>query len=151
MLIAEMGCMYHLKGMNLYEAMQALYQKYGHYKEGVKSVVFDGVDGAEKMRGMMDDLRNNTPVEIGLPVVRVRDYQTGDITTLADGSVTSTGLPASNVLFYDLAEGCSAIVRPSGTEPKIKLYVMAKGKDAAEVTARFDQINKAGTALLQRV
>ena len=84
-------------------------------------------------------------------MVRVRDYQTGDITTLADGSVTSTGLPASNVLFYDLAEGCSAIVRPSGTEPKIKLYVMAKGKDAAEVTARFDQINKAGTALLQRV
>jgi phosphoglucomutase len=149
MLIAEMGCMYYLQGKNLYQAMQELYARYGFYKEGTKSVAFEGVDGTEKMGALMDGLRKDPPAEIGLPVLRVRDYQTGDITTLADGSIAPTGLPASNVLFYDLEDGCSAIIRPTGTEPKVKLYVMAKGADAEDVAARFDQINQAGVALLQ--
>jgi phosphoglucomutase len=135
--------------MNLYQAIQDLYAKYGNYKEGTKSIVFDGVDGSEKMGALMDDLRNNPPAAFGLAVERVRDYQTGQITTLADGSKSPTGLPSSNVLFYDLEDGCSAIIRPSGTEPKIKLYVMAKGADAAQVAARFDQITQAGLALFQ--
>ena len=151
MLICEMACMYRLRGMNLYQAMQALYEKYGYYQEKALSFVFEGLDGSEKMRGMMEDLRKEPPAEIGLPVERVRDYQTGEITVCESGEKKPTGLPRSNVLFYDLAEGCSAIVRPSGTEPKIKLYIMARGKDAAECTDRFEKIKAAGVELLQRV
>gem|GEM_PF-3545 len=150
MLIAEMACMYRLRGMNLYEAMQALYEKYGFFKEKALSFVFDGIDGSEKMRGMMEALRKEPPAEVGLPIVRIRDYQTGDITTCESGAVEPTGLPQSNVLFYDLADGCSAIVRPSGTEPKIKLYVMARGADAEECNANFEKIKAAGEALLNR-
>ena len=151
MLICEMACMYHLRGMNLYQAMQALYEKYGYFQEKALSFVFEGLDGSEKMRGMMEDLRKDPPAEIGLAVERVRDYQTGEITDCASGEKEPTGLPRSNVLFYDLAEGCSAIVRPSGTEPKIKLYIMARGKDAAECEERFEKIKAAGVELLQRV
>ena len=149
MLIAEMACMYHLKGMNLADAMQGLYDRYGYFKESVVSVVFPGLDGSEKMRTLMNDLRQTPPAAIGLPVERVRDYQTGIITTCADGQEAPTGLPKSNVLFYDLAEGCSCIVRPSGTEPKIKLYVMARGADAEEADTRLNAIKDAGMKLVK--
>ena len=93
--------------------------------------------------------RQTPPAAIGLPVERVRDYQTGIITTCADGQEAPTGLPKSNVLFYDLAEGCSCIVRPSGTEPKIKLYVMARGADAEEADTRLNAIKDAGMKLVK--
>lgn len=144
MLIAEMGCMYKLRGMSLYQGMQELYEKYGYFKEGVVSVPFAGLDAREKMASIMDGLRSDPPEKLCLKVDRIRDYKTGEIRDLRDGSVSSTGLPESNVLFYDLEGGCSMIVRPSGTEPKVKLYIMTKGKDSKEAEELFENIKEEG-------
>lgn len=148
MLIAEMACYYNSKNMNLYDALQSLYVKYGYFKEKNTSVGFTGFDAQDKMTALMASLRENAPTEVGLKVLRVRDYQSGVITDLATGETQPTGLPSSNVLFYDLEDGCSAIVRPSGTEPKIKLYVMVKGDTAEEAEAKFQTVNTAGVAML---
>ena len=144
MLIAEMGCMYKLRGMSLYQGMQELYEKYGYFKEGVVSVPFAGLGAREKMASIMDGLRSDPPEKLCLKVDRIRDYKTGEIRDLRDGSVSSTGLPESNVLFYDLEGGCSMIVRPSGTEPKVKLYIMTKGKDSKEAEELFENIKEEG-------
>ncbi len=144
MLIAEMGCMYKLRGMSLYQGMQELYEKYGYFKEGVVSVPFTGLGAREKMSSIMDGLRSDPPEKLCLKVDRIRDYKTGEIRDLRDGSVSSTGLPESNVLFYDLEGGCSMIVRPSGTEPKVKLYIMTKGKDGREAEELFEKIKTEG-------
>lgn len=149
MLIAEMACWYKLKGMNLYEAMQSLYQKYGYFSEKVVSHTAAGLDGSERMAKKMKELREKPPESFGgLAVRRIRDYQTGVITD-ADGSGEEpTGLPESNVLFYELEDGCSAVVRPSGTEPKIKLYVMAQAEDPDKSEKRRDDVLAAGDELL---
>lgn len=144
MLIAEMGCMYKMRGMSLYQGMQELYEKYGYFKEGVVSVPFTGLGAREKMSSIMDGLRSDPPEKLCLDVDRIRDYKTGEIRDLRDGSVSSTGLPESNVLFYDLEGGCSMIVRPSGTEPKVKLYIMTKGKDGREAEELFEKIKTEG-------
>ena len=149
MLIAEMACYYNSKGMNLYEAMQSLYEKYGYYKEKSTSVAFGGFDAGERMAKLMEGLRASAPAEIGLPVVRVRDYLTGVITDLRTGETEPTGLPQSNVLYYELEDGNSAIIRPSGTEPKIKLYVMVKGANAAEAAERFELVQREGVKMMQ--
>lgn len=151
MLIAEMACWYKLKDMNLYEAMQKLYEKYGWFNEKVVSYTIEGFDGPKKMQGIMTKLRNEPIKEIGgLAVDKIRDYDNSTVTDIKTGKVCDTGLPKSNVLFYDLEGGCSAIVRPSGTEPKIKLYVMARaddretaGKAVKRIIADGDDILKA--------
>ena len=149
MLIAEMACWYKTKDMNLYEAMQSLYDEYGFFREKVMSKTAAGLDGTERMARKMSELRENPPAEFGgLAVERVRDYKTGEITTLATGEKEPTGLPTSNVLFYDLEDGCSAIVRPSGTEPKIKLYVMVRDDSPAAADDRLAKVVAAGDALL---
>ena len=149
MLVAEMACWYRGQGMDLYQAMQALYEKYGWFSEKVLSFTVAGFDGPQKMAKLMTDLRENPPAEFGgLKVERVRDYKTGVITDLRTGSTLPTGLPASNVLFYDLEDGCSAIIRPSGTEPKVKLYVMVRADDQAASKARLDAVVESGSALL---
>ncbi|MBQ6582892.1 MAG: phospho-sugar mutase [Mogibacterium sp.] len=149
MLIAEMACWYKSRGMNLYEGMQSLYKKYGYYKEKSTSVYFDGFDASEKMAKLMEGLRANAPSEVGLPVVRVRDYLTGVITDLRTGETSPTGLPKSNVLYFELEDGNSAIIRPSGTEPKIKLYVMVKGSSAEEAEKLFDLVQREGVKMMQ--
>ncbi|MBQ1407557.1 MAG: phospho-sugar mutase, partial [Eubacterium sp.] len=117
--------------------------------EKVLSFTVAGFDGPQKMAKLMTDLRENPPAEFGgLKVERVRDYKTGVITDLRTGSTLQTGLPASNVLFYDLEDGCSAIIRPSGTEPKVKLYVMVRADDQAASKARLDAVVESGSALL---
>lgn len=149
MLIAEMACWYKLQGMNLYEAMQALYEKYGYYCEKVASHVAEGLDGSSRMAKKMEELRKNPPKAFGgLSVEKVRDYETGMITDLASGEKGPTGLPQSNVLFYALEDGCSAVIRPSGTEPKIKLYVMTRGKDRKEAASREEAVMDSGNVLL---
>ena len=168
MLIAEMACRYKTMGMNLYEALQQLYRRYGFYREAVVSVQFSGIGAQEKMAQIMKDLRHHPPASIGLPVLRIRDYQAGEIRRLgADTSACTarnactgaaydeaevpepTGLPKSNVLYYELEDECSAVIRPSGTEPKVKLYVMTKGADASIAESRLTAIQEAGSRLLK--
>ena len=143
MLLYEMACYYACKGMTLYEVLQEMYQKYGFFKEEVISIQFEGFDASDKMAAVMKDLRANPPAEIGFPIVRIRDYDSGVITEAATGEESPTGLPSSNMLFYELAGGSKAIVRPSGTEPKVKLYLMAQGQDAASCDAALDAIRAA--------
>lgn len=144
MLIAEMGCMYRTKGISLYQGIQALYEKYGFFKEGVTSASFSGLEAKAKMNSIMEGLRNDPPEKLGLKVERIRDYSTGKILNVKDGSTGETGLPESNVLFYDLEGGCSLIIRPSGTEPKIKLYVMTRGQSEKEAQELYDLVKAAG-------
>ena len=148
MLISEMACYYHLQGKTLADAMKGLFEEYGQFREKVVSFVFEGLDGQAKMNDIMEGLRREPLKEVALPVRRIRDYSTGVITDCATGETDGTGLPLSNILFYELEEGCTAIVRPSGTEPKIKFYIMASADTAEEAEKRLAMIEEAGSELL---
>ncbi len=137
LLVTEMAAYYRGKGMTLKNALDSLYERYGNYNESVVSFYFEGSDGKEKMTAMMSQLRNNPPKKIaGENVVSFRDYLTGTITDLNSGKQEETGLPASDVLYYT-TENCVFVIRPSGTEPKIKLYFMAKGNTPEAVSERL--------------
>ena len=138
MLICQMAQYYKLQGLNLVQAMRALYEKYGYYHNKTVSLSYPGADGAAKMAGIMKALRAEAPSEIaGAKVETVVDYAT-----------CVNGLPAADVIEFDLEGGNKAIVRPSGTEPKIKLYIFAKGEDAAAADALIDAIEEDGRKLL---
>ena len=139
MLICEMAAYYMQKGMTLYDALIALYEKYGYYFEGVQSIYMEGVDGKAKMDAFMENLRKN-PLEAlgGLKVVSVRDYKAGTITDVESGKTEPTGLPSSNVLYYENSNGDVVVVRPSGTEPKLKLYYLVNGATAEKANAAID-------------
>ena len=138
MLICQMAQYYKLQGLNLVQAMRALYEKYGYYHNKTVSLSYPGADGAAKMAGIMKALRAEAPSEIaGAKVEAVVDYAT-----------CVNGLPAADVIEFDLEGGNKAIVRPSGTEPKIKLYIFAKGEDAAAADALIDAIEEDGRKLL---
>lgn len=152
MLICEMACWYRLQGKTLYEAMQALYEVYGWYEEKVISVAMRGLDGLQKMKQIGASLRTSLPETLGgLQVLRVRDYLNGQITDLQSGQQMPTGLPVSDVMFYELQGGSALIIRPSGTEPKVKLYVMACGADAEACAAVCRALEQAGKELLGEV
>ena len=128
MLIVEMAAYYKAKGMTLYDALVNMFKKYGYFIENTVNVTMPGLDGVEKMKALMNELRKNPPAEIGgKKVVSIRDYQAETITDLITGAVTPTGLPASNVLYFECEGGNVVVVRPSGTEPKIKLYLLVNG------------------------
>lgn len=131
MLICEMAAYYRSIGSSLKQRMEEIYDKYGRYLNKVDSFEFPGLSGMDKMAGIMDDLRKNPPKEIGgYPVVKVTDFKEPE----------KTGLPAANVLIYKLEGGAEVIVRPSGTEPKIKTYFTTLGKDLAEAQAQKDKL-----------
>ena len=130
MLICEMAAFYKTQGMNLVDVMNSLYDEFGYYSNVVESYTFEGAAGMEKMASIMDELRSNPPKEIaGMPVVSISDYKTSTV-TYTDGSASEKiDLPKSNVLAFCLENGNKVIVRPSGTEPKIKAYITAIGTD----------------------
>ncbi len=133
--LSEMAAWYAGQGMTLYDALLALYEKYGFYSERTMNLVMPGLDGLKKMADLMAGLRAQPPVEIsGVAVKEQKDYRDGSVVSVADGSRSSMELSGSNVLRYEMADGTSLIVRPSGTEPKVKVYILANGetKDAAE-------------------
>ncbi|MBQ3276184.1 MAG: phospho-sugar mutase [Oscillospiraceae bacterium] len=131
MLIAEMAAYYFDRGMTLLDAMDELYEKYGYFREETLNLFMYGVDGLGEMRALMASLRENPPQEVGgVKVERVRDYQSGDIRIPGLGVVGKTAISGSNVLYFDLADGSALVVRPSGTEPKIKMYVLARDATA---------------------
>ncbi len=129
MLILEMTADYKKRGMTLIDALAALYEAYGHYAEGVIDIYMEGLDGIEKRRRLMQSLRENPPATFaGYAVARIGDYAEGYFTDLASGKKESTHLPASDVLYFVLENGDKIIVRPSGTEPKVKIYFLAHGE-----------------------
>lgn len=138
MMVAEMAAHYSLKGMTLLDALNALYEKYGYFSEKTLNLVMPGLDGLQKMKAIMADLRNNPPEDIsGEKVIRQRDYQDGSIFVYGLGKVDKTPIVGSNVLYFELADGSSFIVRPSGTEPKIKIYLLVRGSSKADCDERI--------------
>ncbi|MBQ8207315.1 MAG: phospho-sugar mutase [Clostridia bacterium] len=139
MLIAEMTAYYKAKDMTLFDALGELYARYGFSSEQNLEVNMEGVDGPEKMESLMTSLRSDPPSEFGGEKVSVfGDYMTESFTDMISGAVTPTGLPKSNVLYYELAGGDVIIVRPSGTEPKVKFYFLVAGKDKSETDIKLE-------------
>lgn len=130
MMILEMTAYYKKQNMTLSDALEALYEKYGVYGERVIDIYMEGLDGIEKRRRIMQSLRDNAPESIGgVSVSKVGDYKKGTVITVATGEEATTGQPASDVLYYTLENEDKIIVRPSGTEPKIKIYILAHASD----------------------
>ena len=148
MLLTEMAAWYAAQGMTLFDALNALYKKYGYYAEKTHNLVMPGLDGLRDMARLMKDLRENPPAEIsGVKVAVRKDYTDGSVIDCATGAKTSMELSGSNVLRYELADGTVILVRPSGTEPKIKVYVLTQGADASEAAANIEKYGKWAEAL----
>ena len=141
LLVAEMAAHYYKKGMTLLDAIDSLYEKYGYFQENTLNLVMPGLDGLQKMKKLMDTLRSEPPKEIGgTEIARLRDYLDGSIYVSGLGKVGKTPFAGSNVLYFELADGSSFIVRPSGTEPKIKVYILCRGESkeaCAEHVAKY--------------
>lgn len=143
MALAEAAAYYKTKGKTLWDAMVDMYEKYGYYKDDIKSITLKGIEGLAKIQEIMDTLRNDPPAQIGdYKVVSARDYKKDTIRNLETGEATTTGLPNSNVLYYDLTDDAWLCVRPSGTEPKVKFYYGVKGtslEDADQKSAALGE------------
>jgi phosphoglucomutase len=143
MALCEAAAYYKMKNMTLWDAMIEMYEKYGYYKDDVKSITLKGKEGLSKIQEILNSLRENTPEVVGdYKVTFARDYKLDTIKNMATGEVTSTGLPSSNVIYYDLTDDAWMCVRPSGTEPKVKIYYGIKGKsleDANELSAKLGE------------
>lgn len=150
--LCEAAAYYKQKGMTLWDAMIAMYEKYGYYKDAVKSIGLSGIEGLAKIQSIMETLRKNTPAEVGgYKVVSARDYKEDTIKDMATGEVKPTGLPASNVLYYDLEDGAWICVRPSGTEPKIKFYYGIKGASLEDADAKSKELGEAVMAMVDKM
>ncbi len=147
--LCEAAAYYKTKNMTLWDAMVAMYEKYGYYKDAVKSIGLSGIEGLAKIQNIMDTLRNNTPAEVGgYKVVSARDYKLDTVKDMATGEVKPTGLPSSNVLYYDMNDGAWMCVRPSGTEPKIKFYYGVKGTSLEDADAKSAAFGQAVQAMI---
>ena len=143
MILTEMAAWYYAQGMSLYDAILALSEKYGWYGEKTHNLVMPGLDGLEKMAKLMRDLRANPPRDIsGVKVAQWKDYSDGSVVDAETGEKSQMELSGSNVLRYEMADGTTILVRPSGTEPKIKVYVLTRGKDIAERDANLEKYGR---------
>ena len=141
-LICEMAAFYKEKGMTLYEALLALYEKYGYYREGVKSLTMKGLEGMERIALIMKTFRENTPAELGgFKVVVAKDYKTQVFKDLVTGEESGSPLPVSDVLHYTLEDGTWVCIRPSGTEPKLKFYIGVKADSLQAAQDKVDALN----------
>lgn len=144
MALCEAAAYYKTQGITLWDQMLNIYNKYGYYKEDLFTMTFKGADGAKKMQDMMDAYRKNTPKQVGAyKVLRLRDYKNDVITDLATGETVLTGLPKSNVLYFELENDAWFCVRPSGTEPKIKFYAGIKGTSLEDSAKKLDELMEA--------
>ena len=150
--LCEAAAYYKQKGMTLWDAMIAMYEKYGYYKDAVKAIGLSGIEGLAKIQSIMETLRNNTPTEVGgYKVTSARDYKLDTIKDMATGEVKPIGLPSSNVLYYDLEDGAWICVRPSGTEPKIKFYFGVKGTSLEDAEEKENALGAAVMAMVDKM
>ena len=152
MALCEAAAYYKTKGMNLWDAMIELYERYGYYKDDIQSITLKGIEGLAKIQEILETLRKNPPAEIaGYKVLKARDYKTDEIKDMETGEVTGTGLPNSNVLYYDLTDDAWLCVRPSGTEPKVKFYYGVKGTSLEDADAKSADMGKEVLAMIDRM
>lgn len=150
--LCEAAAYYKTQNMTLWDAMIAMYEKYGYYKDAVKSIGLSGIEGLAKIQAIMENLRTNTPKEVGgYKVVSARDYKLDTIKDMATGQVKPTGLPSSNVLYYDMEDGVWMCVRPSGTEPKIKFYYGVKGASLEDADKKAADMGAAVQAMVDEM
>ena len=144
MALCETAAYYKDKGIDLCEQMRNLYQTYGYYQEDLVTVTLKGQDGAKKIQSMMEQIRNQPPMKVGdYQVEEFRDYKEGIVQKMSDGTKSDTGLPKSNVLYFQLEEGAWCCVRPSGTEPKIKFYIGVRGTDFEDAKEKLSGLTQA--------
>lgn len=150
MALCEVAAYCRHQGITLCDQMEALFKKYGYYKEGLCTVTLKGQEGAKKIRFMMEQIRTNVPDLVGgLKVLKFRDYREDVTRDCVTGEETPTGLPKSNVLYFELEDDAWCCIRPSGTEPKIKFYIGVKGSDDADAQEKLDMLTKAVEALAE--
>ena len=144
MALCEAAAFYKSKGITLWDQMINIFEKYGYYKEGQKAITMKGAEGAAQIAQMMDNLRNNPPKKFGdWDVIEFRDYKTQECTDIKTGAKSETGLPVSNVLYFDLTDNAWCCARPSGTEPKIKFYMGIKGTNLEDAQDKLEKLTKA--------
>ncbi|MBE5922442.1 MAG: phospho-sugar mutase [Lachnospiraceae bacterium] len=149
MALCEAAAYYKTQGKTLWDAMIDMYEKYGYYKDNVKSITLKGIEGLAKIQEILETLRSNTPTKIGAyDVLSARDYKLDTIKDMATGEVTPTGLPKSNVLYYDLNDDAWLCVRPSGTEPKVKFYYGVKGTSLEDANEKSEELGKQVLAMI---
>jgi phosphoglucomutase len=139
LIAAEMATWHKANGMNLFEALESLYKEYGHYHEQTLNIQMTGLDGLKKMNDIMAKLRGDPPASMGgLRVKALRDYKVGERYEMMGSGITKLDISGSNVLYFEMEDSTSFIVRPSGTEPKMKIYILAAGKTRAECDSKID-------------
>lgn len=149
MCLCEMAAWCKKNGMTVWDQMLKLYEKYGYYKETQYAITLKGIEGSKQIAAIMDKFRSNPPKNFGdLEVVEVRDYDSGKIKNMATGAERETGLPKSNVLYFDLTNDSWCCARPSGTEPKLKFYMGVKGTDLADAEAKVEKLTEDLKALI---
>ncbi len=152
MALCEAAAYYKTQGKTLWDAMIDMYEKYGYYKDGIQSITLSGKEGLEKIQSILETLRNNTPSEIaGYKVVSARDYKLDTVKNMETGAVTATGLPSSNVLYYDLTDDAWLCVRPSGTEPKVKFYYGVKGTSLEDADKKSEALGQEVIAMINKM
>ena len=152
MALCEAAAYYKTQGKTLWDAMIDMYEKYGYYKDDIQSITLKGIEGLAKIQEILETLRNEPPVEIaGYKVLKARDYKADTIKDIATGEVTTTGLPSSNVLYYDLSDDAWLCVRPSGTEPKVKFYYGVKGASLEDVDSKSAAFGKEVLAMIDKM
>jgi len=148
MALCEAAAYYKTQGKTLWDAMMDMYERYGYYRDDIAAISLSGIEGLAKIQTILESFRNNPPKEIGgYKVLEVRDYQKDTIRNLKTGAVKPTGLPKSNVLYYEMTEDAWVCVRPSGTEPKIKFYCGVKGTSFEDAEDKCEALKKAITDL----
>ena len=152
MALCEAAAYYRTKGMTLWDAMIEMYERYGYYKDDIQAITLKGIEGLAKIQEILETLRKNPPTEIaGYKVLRARDYKADTIKDLATGEVTTTGLPNSNVLYYELENDAWLCVRPSGTEPKVKFYYGVKGTSLEDADEKSAFVGKEVLAMIDKM
>ena len=152
MALCEAAAYYKTQGKTLWDAMIDMYEKYGYYKEDIKSITLKGIEGLAKIQQILETLRNEPPVEIaGCKVLKARDYKLDTIKDMVTGEVVPTGLPSSNVLYYDLPDGAWVCVRPSGTEPKVKFYYGIKGTSLEDAENKAAKMGEEVLAMIDKM
>ena len=152
MALCEAAAYYRTQGKTLWDAMIEMYEKYGYYIDDIQTITLKGIEGLKKIQEILGTLRENTPAKIGkYEVLSARDYQLDTIKDMKTGKVTPTGLPTSNVLYYDLSDDAWLCVRPSGTEPKVKFYYGVKGENLEDAKALSAELGKEVLAMIDKM
>ena len=152
MALCEAAAYYRTKDMTLWDAMIEMYDRYGYYKDDIQAITLKGIEGLAKIQEILETLRKNPPAEIaGYKVLKARDYKADTIKDLATGEVTATGLPSSNVLYYELENDAWLCVRPSGTEPKVKFYYGVKGTSLEDADEKSAFVGKEVLAMIDKM